>query len=119
MEEYILNCQEEKFNNLNKNLQKCLQMLQSNLSDLDSKSRINVIDKLRLLNLQISDINYKATEILSDIHNKKSDITTDIQNELDTEEEAIQSFNKLFPFLWLCSQHNPTFLVPHEPPAGL
>jgi len=114
MEEYLINYQEEKFNNLNSSMQKCLQMLQTNLSGLDSNSRINIVDKLRLLNSQISDINYRAMDILTDIQNKESYITVDIQNELDNEEQVIKNFNKLFPFMLPCSQHTPTSQVLHE-----
>jgi len=86
---------------LYKNTENMLAIL-SQLKHLDQSSQENLIDKLRLVNTQISNLNFGVQEITLDLTKKSSEKNEKLVNELQEEKKQHDEINKVLPyFMWL------------------
>ena len=110
--EIIIKQEKQIVKNLTNNLEEFLLILLKNSSKINNVNNANnlnnFIDKIRLLNKSIVNINNEINDVIIDLKNNNFDITDELSYRLDQEEKTIKMISDLSPLilLYIMNQNN-------------
>lgn len=102
----IIDYQREKFDELFEKLEFILINLDKSILEMDNKSQHNLVEKLRLFNNSIDNLDFEANDILCDIKNNISLIDNSMNKKIEEHENNSKLIKKLYPIMLLSLIHN-------------
>ena len=88
----------DKFNAVNESMDSLLNNIES-INDLDKTSKLNIINKIYLLNKHLDSLNSDINSILIDIKNKSSVMDDTLIKKLEDHEYIDKTIHKLSPLI--------------------